>query len=61
MIRKCRKYLVKYDLATKIKTKRKSKLPDISCIFIFFCHKFLILASLDMERFGENFDLKAKT
>ena len=26
----------------------------------FFWHKFLILTSLDMERFGENFELKAK-
>ena len=38
----------------KSKQNKKSKLPDISC-------KFLILTSLDMERFGENFDLKAKT
>ena len=27
---------------------------------VFFWHKFLILTSLDKERFGENFDLKAK-
>ena len=28
---------------------------------VFFCHKFLILTSLDTERFGETIDLKAKT
>ena len=35
---------------------KKMKLLDISCIF-----KFLIVTSLDLERFGENFYLKAKT
>ena len=38
--------------------KTKIWLPDIS---LFFWHKFLILTSLDMERFGENSKLKAKT
>ena len=49
---------VKYDLTTEINTKKKSSYQIFNVIF---WHKFLILTSLDMERFGENFDLKAKT
>ena len=39
----------------------QKKKKSYQVFHVFFWHKFLILTSLDMERFGEKFDLKAKT
>ena len=58
MITKWRKYLVKYDLTTKIKTKRKS---GYQIFHAFFLTQISNFNHFKMERFGENFELKAKT
>ena len=42
-------------------TWQPKKNQSYQIFLVFFWHKFLILTSLDMERFGEKFDLKAKT